>query len=30
MLVESIARKALGRKRHCVKKVREKEGRLLV
>jgi transposase len=30
MLVESIVRKTLGLKRHCVKEVKEKEGQLLV
>ena len=30
MLIESIVRKTLGLKRHCVKKVREEEGKFLV
>jgi hypothetical protein len=30
MLIESIVRKTLGLKRHCVSKVREEEGQLLV
>jgi hypothetical protein len=30
MLIESIVRNTLGLKRHCVKKVREEEGQLLV
>jgi hypothetical protein len=30
MLVESIVRKTLGLKRHCVKKVKEKDGHLMV
>jgi hypothetical protein len=30
MLVESIVRKTLGLKRHCVKKVAEKDGEIVV
>jgi hypothetical protein len=30
MLIETIVRKTLGLKRHCVRKVRDKEGQLLV
>jgi hypothetical protein len=30
MLINSIVRKTLGLKRHCVKKVKEEDGHLLV